>query len=312
MSSQVLLKHRTQPWQVAVCVFVLAYLALGVATHSVRAYHWFILLTIPGALLSAERGRRFFLDWAPLFAFWLVYDRLRLIQPLLYARVAVNSPFEIERAAFGWLAGGEIPAHGAHTWLGSHPGALATSIEWAAQLVYFSHLFLVPMAIAGLWMLGSSRPDSRVSFLRHIRAFTVLNFTAIALYLLLPVAPPWWVTLNGMAKPTADLITHADMSAAMHGALIQGMIKNASQLFAAVPSLHGAYPVLLLLLCPRNKNRLVFALIAVYACAMWASTVVLNQHYVIDLAAGAFLAIAAWWLEPLIAKRGRAGEGATG
>jgi len=302
LSSQVLLKHRTQSWQVAVCVFVLAYLALGVATNSLRAYHWFMLLTIPGALMSGERGRRFFLDWAPLFAFWLVYDRLRLIQPLLYARVAVDGAFLIERAAFGWLAGGEVPAHQAHAWLGSNPGILASGIEWAAQVVYFSHLFVVPLAIAGIWMLGSTRQDCRASFLRHVRAFTVLNFSAIVIYLALPVAPPWWVTLNGMAKPTADLITNANMSAAMHGALIQGMIRNASQWFAAVPSLHGAYPVLLLLLFPRRKNRLLFSVAAVYCCAMWVSTVVLNQHYVIDLVAGAVLAIAAWWLEPLVTR----------
>jgi membrane-associated phospholipid phosphatase len=80
------------------------------------------------------------------------------------------------------------------------------------------------------------------------------------------------------------------------------MIRNASQWFAAVPSLHGAYPVLLLLLCPR-KYRLALGVIALYGCAMWASTVILNQHYVIDLLAGALLAIAAWRAEPLITKR---------
>jgi hypothetical protein len=255
--------------------------------------------------VSGDRGRRFFVDWSPLFAFWLVYDRLRLIQPLLYARVAVESPFLIERAAFGWLARGDVPAHGAHTWLASQYGTTATSIEWAAQIVYFSHLFVVPLVIAALWMLGVSRQEHRVSFLRHIRAFTVLNFGAIVVYLLLPVAPPWWVTLNGMSQPTAELVTQANIAAAMHGTLIQGMIGNASQWFAAVPSLHGAYPVLLLLLFPSSKNRLAFGLAALYGGAMWASTVVLNQHYVIDLFAGALLALVAWLVEPLIRKHHR-------
>jgi membrane-associated phospholipid phosphatase len=81
----------------------------------------------------------------------------------------------------------------------------------------------------------------------------------------------------------------------MPGALIQGMIRNASQWFAAVPSLHGAYPVLLALLLPKKKNGLVLAGIVLYACAMWTATVVLNQHYVIDLVAGALLALVAWW-----------------
>lgn len=302
LSSEVLLKQRTQPWQVAVCLFVCAYLALGVATSSVRAYHWFMLLAIPGALLSEKRGRRFFLDWAPLFAFWLVYDRLRLIQPLLYPRVAVEHPFLIERAAFGWMAEGAVPAHAAFAWLASHHGPVAASIEWTAQLVYFSHLFVVPLVIVALWVLGSSHEQYRAAFLRHIRAFTVLNFSAIVVYLLLPVAPPWWVTLNGMTQPTADLVTQSNFSSAMHGALIQGMIRNASQLFAAVPSLHGAYPVLLLLLFPRKKSHIAFTAVAFYACAMWAATVVLNQHYVIDLVAGALLAIAAWRVEGLLSK----------
>ncbi len=286
----------------AVCLFVCAYLALGVATSSVRAYHWFMLLAIPGALLSAKRGRGFFLDWAPLFAFWLVYDRLRLVQPLLYSRVAVEGPFLIERAAFGWLAKGAVPAHAAFAWLASHDGTVATSIEWAAQLVYFSHLFVVPLVIVALWVLGSSRKRYRAAFLRHIRAFTVLNFSAIVVYLVMPVAPPWWVTLNGMTQPTAELVTQSNMSAAMHGALIQGMIGNASQWFAAVPSLHGAYPVLLVLLFPRKQSRLALAAITFYAVAMWTSTVVLNQHYVIDLVAGALLAIAAWRVEGVLNK----------
>ncbi len=259
-----------------------------------------MLLAIPGALLSAERGRRFFLDWAPLFSFWLVYDRLRLVQPLLYSRVAVEHPFLIERAVFGWIANGNVPAHAAHAWLVVHGGAVAASIEWPAQIVYFSHLFATPILFVALWLLDVSRNRYRGLFLRHMRAFTILNFSAILVYLLLPVAPPWWVTLNGMTQPTAELVAQADIAVAMHGALIRGMIGNASQLFAAVPSLHGAYPVLLLLLFPRKQCRSGFAVVAFYACAMWASTVVLNQHYVIDLVAGALLAIAAWRVERFV------------
>lgn len=295
MSSNVLFKDRIQSWQLAVGAGVCAYLALGLATHTVRGYHWFMLLAVPAALLSAERGRRFFVDCAPLFAFWLVYDRLRLIQPLLYSRVAVKHPFDLERWAFGWLTCGAVPAHAANAWLGSHSGVLAITVKWAAQIVYFSHLFVAPLVILSLWALGASSERCRAAFRQHIRAFTLLNFAAIVVYLMLPVAPPWWVTLNGMARPTAELVAQANLAEAMPGTVIRGMIRNASQWFAAMPSLHGAYPVLLMLLVPRKGNRLVLAGIALYACAMGTATVVLNQHYVIDLVAGALLAVAAWW-----------------
>lgn len=278
----------------AVCLGICAYLAAGVATGSLRIYHWLILLAVPAVLLSAERGRRFFLDWAPLFAFWLVYDRLRLIQPLLYARVAVEYPFAFERWAFGWLSGGAVPAHAAHAWLSAHSGTTSHVIEWAAQIIYFSHLFFVPLFIFLLWRLGASSEQHRAAFRQHVLAFTLLNFSAIVTYVLLPVAPPWWVTLNGMQKPTAELVAQVDMAAAMNGTLIQGMIRNATQWFAAVPSLHGAYPVLLLLLALRNRSRLALTALAAYACAMWTATVILNQHYIIDLMAGGVLALAAW------------------
>jgi hypothetical protein len=295
--SVVSFRSRIQPWQVAVCFGVLAYLALGAITSSVRCYHWLMLAAIPAALLSAERGRRFFLDWSPLFAFWLVYDRLRLVQPLLYSRVAVEHPFLLERAAFGSFTGSAVPAHAAHSWLTAHAGPFSLAVEWTAQIVYFSHLFAVPVVILTLWILGASRERYRAAFLQHVRAFTLLNFSAIVVYLLVPVAPPWWVSLNGFAQPTTELVSRANMAAAMHGALIQGMISNASQWFAAVPSLHGGYPVLLLLLRPWKRSWLALAGIAAYGCAMWAATVILNQHYIIDLLAGALLAVAALWVE---------------
>src|SRR5215471_1256745 len=214
LSSNALPKHRTYGWQLAVSAFVCAYLGLGLATKSVHLYHWFMLLAIPAALLSAERGRRFFLDWAPLFAFWLVYDRLRLLQPLLYSRVEIERPYLLEQKLFGWMVRGDIPAHEAQAWFAADHSALVKAIQWAAQIIYFSHLFLVPLAIAGLWFRGMTRERSRSSFERHLRAFTVLNFSAIASYLLIPVAPPWWITLNGMVQPNADLVLHADMTLA--------------------------------------------------------------------------------------------------
>jgi membrane-associated phospholipid phosphatase len=290
-------KQRIQPWQLVVCAAVCSYLALGAATHSVRSYHWFMLVAIPCALLAADRGRQFFLDWAPLFAFWLVYDRLRLLQPTILYRVAVENPYFIERWAFGWLAGGEAPALAARAWLASQAGTpLSLTVSWLAQAVYFSHLVLIPLLFIWLWTRGRTSEAARGRFAHYMRAFAFLNFLAIIVYVLLPIAPPWWINANGFAQPTVELISQTKMAAGMDGALVQAMIKNAPQWFAAVPSLHGAYPVMLFLLTLPDRNRWVIVTIAVYCTAMWAATVVLNQHYIIDLLAGAFLAFLAWGL----------------
>jgi hypothetical protein len=290
-------KRRLQAWQLWLSAGVFGYLALGVATRTARPYHWLMLLIIPVAFIAAERSQRFFLDWTPLIAFWLVYDRLRLLQPWLLHRVAVAWPYQLERWLFGWLFGGDVPAHTTRAWLNSQSDTmLGVSLHWSAQLIYLSHLFLVPLLFLWLWIRGRDDERLRARFQRMMRAFTYLNFAAIAIYLLLPVAPPWWVSLYGTTPPTADLIGHMRLSEAMDGRLVTALIANAAQWFAAVPSLHGAYPVLLALLAVRERDRRLLVGLIIYGLAMWCSTVMLNQHYIIDLVAGGLLACAAWWM----------------
>ncbi len=301
MAASVLITRRVELWQVTVCAVISVYLALGVATHSLRLYHWAILAAAPMAFVASNRGRRFFLDWLPLFAFWMVYDRLRLLQPLLYERVSVKWPYIAECGLFGWLAGGEAPAHAAHAWLFAHSAtSYGAVIGWAAQLVYFSYLFILPAHLAVWWWRGGRHAGDRQSFVRHLSAFTLLHAVALLLYISLPVAPPWWVSLHGMAQPTADLVARTNMADAMDGVIVQGMIKNAAQWFGAVPSLHAAYPMLLFALSIGRRSRIAVATLAVYSAAMCITTVILNQHYIIDLLAAAMaVAVACMLASPV-------------
>jgi hypothetical protein len=288
---------RVQPWKACVCASICAFLAIAAATHSLRTYHWFLLLAIPAVAIAAERGRSFVVGWAPLFLFWIAYDRLRLIQPLLFERVAVAWPYEFERLMFGWLAGGQTPPHLAHAWLISAAGSFpADVVRVAAEAVYVSHIFVYPLLFLLWWVRGFSLDSQphREQFAINVKAFTALNVAGLLCYVLIPAAPPWWVTLNGFAQPTPDLVASADLAAAMSGTLIQKTIATAPQWFAAIPSLHGGYPVLLLLMNRRSVRPAVWAGMAAYGAAIWASTVVLNQHYVIDLLAGAAIAVAVW------------------
>jgi hypothetical protein len=297
MSTNSSIAMRVQPWKLAVCASICAFLALAAVTHSLRSYHWLMLLAIPAVLVAAERGRSFVVGWAPLFLFWIAYDRLRLIQPLLFERVGVAWPYELERLAFGWLAFGATPPHAAQAWLAAADGhPVVAALRFGAEAVYVSHIFVYPLLFLYWWVRGLSRQRDRDRFGLHVRAFTALNVSGLLCYLLLPAAPPWWVTLYGFAQPTPELVAGADLAAAMGGTLVAKTIATAPQWFAAVPSLHGAYPVLLLLLNLKTAKPATLAVVAVYGAAIWASTVILNQHYVVDLVAGAALAGAAWAL----------------
>ena len=315
-------KELTRGWRAVVAASVVAFLTLNAATHTLRIYHWFTLLLIPVAMFSGERGRRFFLDWSPLFAFWISYDRLRLIQPLLLGRVAVGWPYELERRLFGWMANGDVPPHAARLWLLAHSQeAWGGFLIDAFQAVYLTQLFAIPGLMLIWWLLGrpllsrrgghwrpsnapgrQAGPDRppetegwyRSWFVRCLYAFTCLNVVGFAGYLLLPVAPPWWITLHGMAQPSTDLVASSRLSLAMDGRIVRGMIATAPYWFGAIPSLHSAYPVLLALLSIGHLRRTGVLLSTVYALMMGVSCVVLNQHYIIDLVAGALGAVIAW------------------
>jgi membrane-associated phospholipid phosphatase len=252
---------------------------------------------IPLALITSTKGRRFFLDWTPLFTFWLVYDRLRLLQPLLYDRVAVRGPYEIERWMFGWLGGGDAPAHAWRAWLTAQTATFyGPFLGWSAQLIYLSYLLILPIHLFVWWWRGRSRSADRHRFVRHLSAFTALHIMALLLYILAPVAPPWWVSLHGLVQPTAELVANTSMAAAMDGVIVQKMIKNAAQWFGAVPSLHAAYPMLFLLLSFKDRSRTTTVLLGLFSVAMCLTTIVLNQHYIIDLIAAGLLAVVAWFV----------------
>jgi membrane-associated phospholipid phosphatase len=86
----------------------------------------------------------------------------------------------------------------------------------------------------------------------------------------------------------------------MDGTIIRETIKTAPNWFAAVPSLHGGYPVLLLLLLWRERSRKAVIAASTYGAVMWIATIALNQHYVVDLLAGAVVAFIAFRLSERI------------
>lgn len=296
-----------QPWKLLACIAVAGVVVLAAATDTFRLYHWFLLLAIPGVVVAGDRGRNFVVGWAPLFLFWFAYDRLRLVQPFLLDRVAVAIPYAAERALFGWLGGGEAPANAAHAWLAAHSGTWAASgIVGLSEALYVSHIVVYPALFLLWWWRGLASARDRERFERNVRAFTVLNLIGLTCYVLLPAAPPWWITLYGTARPTAALVAGANLGAAMDGEIIRRTIATAPQWFAAIPSLHGGYPVLLFLANRRTLSRGALAAVALYGAGIWAATVLLNQHYIVDLIAGALAAAAAHALLEWIA-RGDAG-----
>jgi len=103
------------------------------------------------------------------------------------------------------------------------------------------------------------------------------------------MAPPWMAAQYGLTNVHQILFETSDIMGFKIFPTLYLFIN--SNPVAAMPSLHAAYPILILIFAARIW-KLKGALPAlVYAIAMWLSLIYLGEHYAIDIFAGFIYAI---------------------
>ncbi len=136
---------------------------------------------------------------------------------------------------------------------------------------------------------GSSRTIASVG---SPSLFVLLTFAALVTYALYPAVPPWMASQNGYLPPTAKIIdemwTHVRFG---NGSGIFSGTGHFADPVAAVPSLHAAYPMLLVLFFWKSVGRWRW-LLALYPIAMAFTLVYTAEHFVIDILLGWLYAIA--------------------
>jgi hypothetical protein len=169
---------------------------------------------------------------------------------------------DLERAMFG----GVLPS----AWLQDRLLSVwPEGFSWASVVVHASWFF-VPWLAAVL--VTVKRRERMGSFARW---WVGLQLISVALFALVPLAPPW------MADPDVTRVI----------SLRFGEIQDANPV-AALPSLHVALPVVLGLWFLRQEWRLPGRLLLGYAAVVSAEVVFSGEHYVIDIVAAVAVACA--------------------
>jgi membrane-associated phospholipid phosphatase len=212
--------------------------------------------------------------------FWLGYDIMRVFAASLFGRVAVEEPLRWEEALCR-APDGQIWPFYFTRWLARSGSALWPRLLVPfAGLVYLSHLFVLPLVFLISWL-----KQERGLFQRLIWSYAALHALTFAIWFTYPAAAPWWVYENGFVQPT---LAHSIPLTVPAGSTLFALFQFNANRFAAIPSLHAAYPLLLVLILALDGARARWLVLAgVYAACMWFSLVFLNQHYVIDLLLGA-------------------------
>lgn len=130
-------------------------------------------------------------------------------------------------------------------------------------------------------------------------AFLLTNFIGFIIYYLYPAAPPWYYINYGDATDftipgSEGLLAHFDEIIGYP--LFNSMYAKNANVFAAIPSLHAAYPVIGLLFALKYKHKLFVGFFSTLTFGIWFAAVYSQHHYVIDLILGLFCALGGFYL----------------
>jgi membrane-associated phospholipid phosphatase len=241
-------------------------------------------LVVGAAVLPARwRAAAVFLgQLAPIFGAGILYELLRGVFQYR-GTVHVGDLFEYEARLFsintadGPRALSEVVSRHTSPWL-----------DLVCGITYF--VFLAEVLGVASYLFFRARAKT----LHLSVGFLVVNLLGWAIWLVYPAAPPWYVDTYGTGPVLLDVVSSpaglARLDAWIGLPLATNFYSQSANVFGAVPSLHVAYAVLVAWVSYSVGGWLRGATIA-FAISMAFSAVYLRHHYLIDVVAGALLAL---------------------
>jgi hypothetical protein len=197
--------------------------------------------------------------------------------------VHIESIYNAEKYLFGISNGGSI--------ITPNEFWLQHSTTFLDVMAGFFYLCWIPVPLLFAAYLFYK---NRALFLQFALTFFLVNMLGFVVYYIYPAAPPWYVQQNGFhfiahtAGNTAGLQRFDDFFQ-IH--LFRSLYAKSSNVFAAMPSLHSAYPVIVLYYGIKGKLGKINIIFATIMLGIWFAAVYTSHHYVLDVLAGILCAI---------------------
>ena len=266
------------------------------ATALLPFWGWMIAMLVHGSLrwdhvaiavfaavlaLGPFKWRRLFLGVFPLGLVGLSYDAMRFVQHVGVSESTVHvcDLRAAEARWFGIVVDGERMT--LHDWLQRHA---TTFLDVLCAIPYGAFLAIV-FGYCVYLLARHFEAEQRFAW-----GFFALNIAGFITYHVYPAAPPWYfhqygcrVDLDAAASAGPNLMRVDQLLGIPYFA---GLYGRASDVFGAVPSLHVAYPTLMLAVGWRLHGPLGRTVLALFLAWMCFAAVYLDHHWVIDVVAG--------------------------
>jgi inositol phosphorylceramide synthase catalytic subunit len=262
----------------SIVYLVLSWLLVGYQPDQV------VLMLLCNVLFYASKiSRKFLFAYSTFLVYWIIFDYMKAIPNYKFSTVHIEDLYNFEKHLFGIHINGQLLTPNEYLKLHS-----TTFLDVASGIFY---LCWIPVPFAfGLYLFFTNRSQC----LHFTISFVMLNLVGFVVYYTYPAAPPWYVQQYGF---TFHPHTHEGIAGLsrfddyFHVHIFKGLYTKGSNVFAAMPSLHSAYPIVVFYYAVKNRLKVASVIFGIVTVGIWFGAVYTSHHYILDVIAGILCAI---------------------
>lgn len=256
----------------------LGYLLLSALLIGYRSDQLFLVILFNLLYYISFPTRKFILGFSVYIAYWIVFDYMKAFPNYEYNAVNIESLYNAEKQLFGIEHNGRIVTPNEYWLLNT------TSFLDVLSGVFYLCWVPVPLIFSAFMFF-----KDREQFMQFALTFFFVNILGFIVYYIYPAAAPWYVQIHGFEfhantpGNTAGLQRFDDF---FNVRIFQSLYAKSSNVFAAMPSLHSSYPLIVVYYGLKNKLGWMNILFVVVMVGIWFAAVYTSHHYVLDVIAG--------------------------
>jgi inositol phosphorylceramide synthase catalytic subunit len=268
--------------KIIVLLITFFYLFLVACLLGLKTENFAIAAFYNACIWINRETRKFILAFSAFVVFGIIYDIMKAYPNYLINPVDVAPLYYFDKSLFGINVEGKLLT--LNEFFTTNHNLF---LDMLSGLFYINWI-PVPLAF-GVWLYFKNKQQ----FLYFSLAFLLVNLIGFCIYYIHPAAPPWYVAKYGF---DIHLGTQGEMAGLARvdeliGIKLFGFIYSRnSNVFAALPSLHCAYPVVVLFFALKNNTPVMKLLFGLFMIGIWFSAVYSGHHYVTDVILGVLCA----------------------
>jgi len=232
--------------------------------------------------LSAA-SRKFIVGFSIFIVYWILFDYMKAFPNYHFNEVHIADLYQAEKSMFGIHFNNKLVTPNEFWRLHGN-----TFLDVLSGLFYLCWI-PVPLAFAAYLFFTDKK-----QFLRFSLTFVLVNMIGFVVYYIYPAAPPWYYQLHGaefIPSTPGNTAGLSKFDAYFATPIFYNLYSKSSNVFAAMPSLHSSYPLIVVYYGLRKKMGWINSLFIIVAIGIWFAAIYSSHHYVLDVVAGILCAI---------------------